>query len=115
MRLETAPFAKYRAHEHPVEAFDETVTLGRKVEHHVTLVSGGRDVALELRLLMGRQWLRLIHGIGAYDQDFIDTYTIEAPDPNNRDDAEPRSVADGNGSPLRRADGCGAGRRSTCI
>jgi hypothetical protein len=88
MRLETAPLTKYQAHDQPVEPFDETLPLNAKVERRpVTLVSAERPVALELRLLMGRQWLKLIDGIG-YEQDFIDHYKIDAPDPETRDDAD---------------------------
>lgn len=89
LRLDAAPLTRYAAHGRPSEAFDETVPMEAKVERRpVTLVSAGRAVSLELRLLMGRQWLKLIGGIGSYEQDFIDAYGIDSPNPNVRDDAD---------------------------
>jgi hypothetical protein len=89
LRLDTAPLTRYAAHGNPPEPFDETVPMEAKVERRpVTLVSAGRAVSLELRLLMGRQWLKLINGIGTYEQDYIDAYRIDSPDPDVRDDAD---------------------------
>ena len=49
---------------------------------------GGREVALDLRLVMGRQWLRLIDGIGDLGQAFTDAYAIPPPDPASPVDAD---------------------------
>jgi len=89
LQIDTTRLTKYRPNEHPVELFEYEVPLEAKVERRpVPLVSAGKAVALDLRLLMGRQWLALIAGIGNYKQLFIDAYPINAPDPTSQNDVD---------------------------
>jgi hypothetical protein len=79
---------KYRAAEHAVEPFDDSVPLEADVERRpVSFLQAGNAVSLELRLLMGRQWLKLVQSVGNFGAEFIAAYPIHAPDPANPDDA----------------------------
>ena len=89
LHLEHTRLTKYRADGHAVEPFEEVVPLEAKVERRpLPLTLAGRVSALDVRLSMGRHWLKLIAGIGAYADEFRDAYPIEAPDPTSRDDAD---------------------------
>ena len=84
-----APLTRYRPGDGPAEPFATDGPLEAKVERRpLPLVLGGREVALDLRLVMGRQWLRLIDGIGDLSQAFTDTYAIPLPDPASPVDAD---------------------------
>src|SRR5215469_13466164 len=81
LQIDTTRLTKYRPDEQATQLFEYEVPLEAKVERRpLSLVRGGRAVALDLRLLMGRQWLKLIASIGNYKQAFIDAYPIVAPD-----------------------------------
>lgn len=84
-----APLTRYRAGDGAAEPFAADGPLEAKVERRpLPLVLGGREVALDLRLVMGRQWLRLIDGIGDLSQAFTDRYAIPLPDPASPVDAD---------------------------
>jgi hypothetical protein len=86
VQIDTTRLTKYQPDDQPTELFAYDVPLEAKVERRpLPLVQGGRPVALDIRLLMGRQWLALIHGMG-YDEKFKTAYPITAPDPSNKDD-----------------------------
>jgi hypothetical protein len=81
--VETSRVQKYQPADGPVEAFDERIPLEAHVERMpVRLAQGGQVMSLDIRLLMGRYWLRLVQGLapGAVPQ-FIAAYPIDAPDP----------------------------------
>jgi hypothetical protein len=64
------------------------VPLEAQVERRpVRFDQGGRDIALDLRLLMGRQWLKMLAPIGDFTAEFLDAYRIHAPDPTDPADA----------------------------
>lgn len=89
LHLETTRLTRYRADDHDPEPFEQDVPLEAKVERRpVPFTLGGRAHALDLRLSMGRHWLKLIDGIGDYADEFRDAYPIEAPDPESTDDAD---------------------------
>jgi hypothetical protein len=50
-------------------------------------VRGGRKIAYDLRLLMGRHWLKSISGIGNHAKAFRDAYPILPPNPKSTADA----------------------------
>jgi hypothetical protein len=80
VHVATTRLNKYRANGHAAEAFEENVPLEAKVERRpIPFVLGGQDIALDLRLLMGRQWLKLAAQVGDYAQAYIDEYPIELP------------------------------------
>lgn len=88
LQVDTTRLTKYRPDAQATQVFEYDMPLEAKVERRpLAMVIAGYPVALDLRLLMGRQWLKLIAGIGNYKQAFIDAYPIAAPDPTKKDDA----------------------------
>jgi hypothetical protein len=80
---------KYRADAHGVESFENDMPLEAKVERRSIAFSlGSVDISLDLRLLIGRHWLKLMKSIpGNFAGDFIAKYPIHPPDPTNSEDA----------------------------
>ena len=80
---------KYRANGHEVEQFENDVPIEAKVERRpVAFTLAGAEIVLDLRLLMGRHWLKLMKSIpGDFADDFITKYPIHAPDPTQPQDA----------------------------
>ncbi|HST35979.1 MAG TPA: hypothetical protein VLK25_05040, partial [Allosphingosinicella sp.] len=89
VHIETTRLTKYKAAGDPAEAFDDDVPLEAKVERRpIPLHMAGRDMALDIRLAMGRRWLKLVAPIEpGLPQKFIDALGIDAPDPDDRGDA----------------------------
>jgi hypothetical protein len=88
VRMSTTRLRKYSAAGHDVESFDDTVPLEAKVEQRpLPFVQGGRDISLDLRLLMGRQWLKMMRQIGDFAAQFIAEYPIHEPDLARQEDA----------------------------
>src|SRR6266550_4544958 len=89
VHLTTTMLKKYRADAHEVEPFEDNVPLEAKVERRPIAFSlGGADISLDLRLLVGRHWLKLMKSIpGDFADDFIAKYPIHAPDPTQPQDA----------------------------
>lgn len=89
LHMATTRLTKYRPGSAGAEHFDNDVPLEAKVERRaIPLALGDRKMSLDLRLMMGRHWLKLIRGIGDYRQDFIDKYGVTAPDPSVKEDAD---------------------------
>ena len=88
LRMETTQVRKYSPVGGPVEAFDDTIPLEAKVERRpVPFFEGGQDISLDLRLLMGRQWLKMIAAIpGNFAAAFIAKYPIHSPAPDQTAD-----------------------------
>ena len=88
VHVETTRLRAVRADGHPSEPFDDSVPLESRVEARpLPFIVGERDFSLDLRLLMGRQWLKLMSSIGDFSSEFMSAYPIHEPDPTNRDDA----------------------------
>jgi hypothetical protein len=91
--LESAALHKYRPDgpAQPVQPFDETVPLETKVEQRpLVFEQGAQKVALDLRLVMGRYWLKLLASAGldpTVRDDFLNAFPIARPDPNAAIDA----------------------------
>lgn len=86
-----AQLTKYQPAQHAVEAFDNTVPLEAKVEQRkIPFLAGDLEISLDLRLLMGRHWSKLLtkHGYdAALKAAYIEHYAIYQPDPDVRADA----------------------------
>jgi hypothetical protein len=89
LQLAHRELEKYRPREHPAEPLDNSLPLEARVERRpLPLRIHGRPLSLDLRLLMGRQWLKLIADVADYADEFRTAYPIEAPDPTDPDDAD---------------------------
>jgi hypothetical protein len=89
LMLGTTRLTKYRPDAQPTEPFSYEIPFETKVERRsIPLTMGGRPIELDLRLTMGRYWLKLIKGIADYAQAFINAYSISKPVPANAGDAD---------------------------
>jgi len=85
-------FDKYSPNDRSVEKFNDDVPLearveSRQIDFASDSASGDLILSLDIRLLMGRQWLKLISRIGDYKKEFIARYPIQPPDPGRVEDA----------------------------
>lgn len=94
MYLEKTMLTKYRPALHAAEAFDDNVPLEAKVEQRkIPFQAGDVEIALDLRLLMGRQWVKLLTKFVSdvtlreeLKAAYIRNYAIYQPDPDDRED-----------------------------
>jgi hypothetical protein len=86
VHMTTTQLDKYRPDGHPVEAFDRSTPLEAEVERRaLAFRQGGSDAALDIRLLMGRQWIKMLNAAlaGDFTADFVAAYPVDAPDPSS--------------------------------
>jgi hypothetical protein len=90
LQVDTTRLTKYRPGDAAAtQPFDDDVPLEATVERRgIPLTTGGRPACLDLRMIMGRQWLAMISGIGDYRQAFIQAYPVPAADPASAQDAD---------------------------
>lgn len=90
LQMDTTRLTKYQPDAQAVQVFDYSTPFEAKVERRpIALTMKGRPMALDLRVMMGRQWLKLISDLNpAYRQAFIDAFAIASPDPGNKQDAD---------------------------
>jgi hypothetical protein len=90
VRMATTRFTKYQAGDADPRPFSTDLPLETQVEARpIPFTIDGRDVALDLRLLMGRHWLKLLRAnVGDFDSDFIAGYPVRQPDPDDPADAD---------------------------
>jgi hypothetical protein len=84
VHMKTTQLNKYRAAAHEPMKFETDIPLEVKVEQRAV------PLLLDIRLAMGRHWLKLLNtpGLGTLKPDFIKVYEIKAPNPNARADAQ---------------------------
>jgi hypothetical protein len=89
IRTETTRLRKFRAADGPVEPIGDDVPLETRVEAMpLQFEQGGHEVALDIRLVLGRHWLRLIEPFGAAARhEYVGAYPIYSPDPLQAADA----------------------------
>src|SRR5438477_1892846 len=88
VQLATTRLRTYRAARGTTLAFDESLPLEARVERRaLPLTMDGNPMSLDIRLLMGRQWLKMIKPIADYTAAFVQKYPILAPDPTAEEDA----------------------------
>lgn len=85
LQLGTTRLTKYRPDAKGTELLADDVPFEATVERRRIPLS------LDLRLLIGRQWLALAAEVADYRQAFVAAYPIVAPDPTKREDA-PRAA-----------------------
>ena len=89
MYIEKTMLTKYKPAEYPAEALDDKVPLEAKVEQRpIPFLAGELEIALDLRLVMGRQWAKLLdkNGFSEFRPEYIKHYQIYKPDPEKRED-----------------------------
>lgn len=87
VHIETTEITKFQAGPNLATEFDRSVPLEAAVEQRPTPFQvTGEAMSMDLRLLMGRQWLKMI-GALPYRQDFTNQYPIAEPDPHRKEDA----------------------------
>ncbi|MFW5941898.1 MAG: hypothetical protein ACOCXI_08865 [Chloroflexota bacterium] len=90
VHVEKTMLTKYRPAQHPAEAFDDSVPLEAKVEQRpIPFQAGDVEISLDLRLLMGRHWARLLDKNGYPDslrQSYVEHFGVHDPQPDDRDD-----------------------------
>lgn len=88
MHVAATRLTRFRPGDAPASDFDNDVPLETQVEQQPwRLMIGSDRVALDLRLIMGHRWLKLIKNVGDYGALFIAKYKFRLPDPTQRADA----------------------------
>jgi hypothetical protein len=89
LQLARTELTRYRPGEHPSEAIAAPLPLEARVERRpLPLGSPDRLLALDVRLAMGRYWLKLVAGVGDHRDAFIEAYPVTEPDPMATADAD---------------------------
>lgn len=91
IHLDTTKLSKYKAGANPSQQFENNVPLEAKVEQRMLPFRAGKqDLLLDVRVLMGRQWLKMINkpSISSIKKEFTKAYAIRKPDPAKREDAQ---------------------------
>ena len=83
VRVETTPLQKYQPAQGKARTLLTTIPLETRVEQMpIPFVLGGRAMSLDIRLLMGRYWLKLVSPLAPGARaDYIKAYPVEAPNP----------------------------------
>jgi hypothetical protein len=87
--MQKTRLTKYQPASGQPELFDLSIPLETKVERRpVPMVRQKRILALNIRLVMARQWFSLISDITDYRSAYIKAYPILKPDPTKKQDFE---------------------------
>jgi len=94
VHLKTTVLNKYQPGKATPQALSSEVPLEVKVEHQaIPFQLMGQEAALDLRVMMGRQWLKLLKGLAfaqvttqEMKQAYLAQYPIERPDPHSPQD-----------------------------
>ncbi|CAE6794478.1 hypothetical protein [Nitrospira defluvii] len=88
VQLATTRLQTYQAARGTTRAFDESMPLEARVERRpLPLTMSNNPMSLDIRLLMGRQWLKMVKPIADYTDAFVEKYPIKAPNPTAEEDA----------------------------
>jgi hypothetical protein len=88
INMSTSRLEGYQAGKNAAQTFDYGVPLEAQVEQRmIPFEREEQAIALDIRLLMGRHWLKLIKSLGDFREQYISAYPIAAPDPTALDDA----------------------------
>jgi hypothetical protein len=89
IHMQMSRFDAYQASTHTPQPFDYDLPLEAQVEQRpIAFERGNQPISLDIRLLMGRQWLKLLAAIGDFKSEFCTLYPVDTPDPTQKDDAE---------------------------
>lgn len=88
LRMGVTRLTRFQAGTGPVGPLDATLPLEAHVERRPLIAQiGAQRVSLDVRLVLGRRWLKWLAPIGGYAQAFIDRYSIRDPSPADREAA----------------------------
>ncbi len=88
LQLATTRLRTYQAARGKTTVFDELLPLEARVERRaLPLIVDGHPMSLDIRLLMGRQWLKMTTPIADYTTAFVQHYPFRPPDPTREQDA----------------------------
>ena len=88
VHLSTTRLRTYKAANGTTLAFDESLPLEARVERRaLPLTMDGNPMSLDIRLLMGRQWLKMMKPVANYTVSFVQKYYFPVPDPTAEEDA----------------------------
>jgi len=80
LHLTKTELQKYQPADHPAQPLELDVPLEAKVERRpIPFQQANKPLSLDLRLQMGRHWLKLLAPIAPYAQAFKDAYPIQPP------------------------------------
>jgi hypothetical protein len=86
LQMATTRLTKYRPDGHGTQPLGDDLPLNAKIEHRpVPLRLAGGPINFDLRLAMGRYWLKLTDDLGYHDG-FVGAYGIAAPGPTSKAD-----------------------------
>jgi hypothetical protein len=89
LQLHKTELTQYKPDGHAAQPFNGEIPLETSVEGRpiaLTFKHPDQVLVLDIRLLMGRYWLKLVSQLGDFDQAFRDEYPITAPAPSTFDD-----------------------------
>jgi hypothetical protein len=87
--LKTTALTRYQAGSAPTAPLEREVPLETKVENQrIAFEQAGQDISLDIRLLMGRQWSKLVAPMGpGIREAYVREYGFDEPDPTLEADA----------------------------
>ena len=93
VHIETTELNKYQPNNHGVQTFEQTVPLETKVEHRpIPFTRQKQSIALDIRLLMGRQWAKLLvkesPTLAAYAKAFMAAFPVTMPNTTDKTASE---------------------------
>jgi hypothetical protein len=87
-QVDTTRLTRYQAGSAAPRAVDPDLPLEAQTEWRPLQFTTGADkIALDLRLTLGRRWLKQIAAVGPYADLFTSKYKFDLPDPTRRDSA----------------------------
>jgi hypothetical protein len=90
LHAEISPLTRYQSADHDPQDFPDNVPLETLVERRpVPLQSQGRPLSLDIRLALGRRWMKMLGdaGLGGLQPTFLAEYSVDDPDPSLEEDA----------------------------
>lgn len=79
-----SPIERFRSGNAPVRDHDLSLPPEAEVEARpIPFLRAGQPMALDIRLQMGRMWLRIIADLGDFSARYAELYRVVAPDQNN--------------------------------
>lgn len=88
-RVDHTQLTRTKLGEDPPEDIVDSLPLETRVERlRTAFVRDGHKIAFDIRLLLGRQWLSMISGLGSFAGAYRTAYPIELPDPDDQGDTQ---------------------------